>query len=161
MANDELWLWLSTDVNECATENPCVQTCVNTYGSFICRCDPGYELEDDGVRCSGNELYLALEISTCTRDMGVGGGGQWLSSQVFPLISQKPLQFGTFPGAVGSQPHKTDESLFERWSGVPPSLSLEPKCKNQWSCLLGSEMVVKEERSHPTSLSCPSPPSTN
>lgn len=49
-------LWLSTDVNECATENPCVQTCVNTYGSFICRCDPGYELEDDGVRCSGNGL---------------------------------------------------------------------------------------------------------
>ena len=45
-----------TDVNECATENPCVQTCVNTYGSFICRCDPGYELEDDGVHCSGNEL---------------------------------------------------------------------------------------------------------
>ncbi|XP_077910242.1 fibulin-5 isoform X4 [Halichoerus grypus] len=40
------------DVNECATENPCVQTCVNTYGSFICRCDPGYELEDDGVHCS-------------------------------------------------------------------------------------------------------------
>lgn len=46
----------STDVNECATENPCVQTCVNTYGSFICRCDPGYELEDDGVHCSGNGL---------------------------------------------------------------------------------------------------------
>ena len=49
-------LWFSTDVNECTTENPCVQTCVNTYGSFICRCDPGYELEDDGVHCSGNGL---------------------------------------------------------------------------------------------------------
>ncbi|CAO2587153.1 Fbln5, partial [Lemmus lemmus] len=44
--------WFCTDVNECETENPCVQTCVNTYGSFICRCDPGYELEEDGIHCS-------------------------------------------------------------------------------------------------------------
>ena len=61
------------DVNECATENPCVQTCVNTYGSFICRCDPGYELEDDGVHCSGNGLWH-LETSICIRGPGVGGG---------------------------------------------------------------------------------------
>ncbi|NXJ94427.1 FBLN5 protein, partial [Corythaixoides concolor] len=40
------------DVNECTSENPCTQTCVNTYGSFLCRCEPGYELEADGVNCS-------------------------------------------------------------------------------------------------------------
>uniref|UniRef100_A0A8D0L9G6 Fibulin-5 n=1 Tax=Sphenodon punctatus TaxID=8508 RepID=A0A8D0L9G6_SPHPU len=40
------------DVNECASDNPCVQNCVNTYGSFLCRCDPGYELETDGISCS-------------------------------------------------------------------------------------------------------------
>lgn len=128
MVNDELWL--STDVNECATENPCVQTCVNTYGSFICRCDPGYELEDDGVRCSGNGLYLALETSTCTRGTGVRGGGGELPSQVFPLISQKHLQFGTFPSATGSQPHNSGMSHFLK-GGVESQLPchLSPNAK--------------------------------
>ncbi|NWW37535.1 FBLN5 protein, partial [Panurus biarmicus] len=44
------------DVNECTSENPCTQTCVNTYGSFLCRCEPGYELEADGVNCSVQEF---------------------------------------------------------------------------------------------------------
>ena len=50
MVSDMLFFF--TDVNECATENPCVQTCVNTYGSFICRCDPGYELQgEERITC--------------------------------------------------------------------------------------------------------------
>ncbi|KAG8126430.1 hypothetical protein E2320_021743 [Naja naja] len=40
------------DVNECTSSNPCVQNCINTYGSFLCRCDPGYELETDGISCT-------------------------------------------------------------------------------------------------------------
>lgn len=45
--------------------------------------------------------------------MGEGrGGGQGLPSQVFPLISQKHLQFGTFPTAIGSRAHKTEMSHF-------------------------------------------------
>lgn len=100
-------LWFSTDVNECATENPCVQTCVNTYGSFICRCDPGYELEDDGVHCSGNELGFG--DSTCPRGTGAG-----VSSQVFPLVSQADFQFGTFSSAAGLQPHKIEMSHFPK-----------------------------------------------
>lgn len=43
---------------------------------------------------------------------GIGGAGPGLPLQVFPLFSQKHLQFGTFPSAVGSQPHKTEMSHF-------------------------------------------------
>lgn len=83
MANDALSL--SLDVNECATENPCVQTCVNTYGSFICRCDPGYELEDDGVRCSGNGLWH-LE-SSISPGGGRVGGVVWRTRASFTGVS--------------------------------------------------------------------------
>lgn len=96
MASDGLLL--STDVNECATENPCVQTCVNTYGSFICRCDPGYELEDDGVHCSGNGLW---RLVTSISPRGVREARKH-PLQVFPLLSQTHPQFGIFPRAVGS-----------------------------------------------------------
>lgn len=41
-----------------------------------------------------------------------------------------------------------DESRLERWSGVPPPLSFDPEYKNEWSCLLGSEMGEERERSH-------------
>lgn len=76
----------------------------------------------------------------------IGGAGQGLPLQVFPLFSQKHLQFGTFPSAVGLQPHKTDESLLERWSGVPLPLSFDPKCKTPWNNLLGSETGGRGKR---------------
>lgn len=56
-----------------------------------------------GVSFGGFHLYWGRSI---------GGTGQGLPLQVFPLISQKHLQFGTFPSAVGSQPHKTEMSHF-------------------------------------------------
>ncbi|KAL8184089.1 UNVERIFIED_CONTAM: EGF-containing fibulin-like extracellular matrix protein 2 [Gekko kuhli] len=30
---------------------PCEQRCFNTYGTFICRCKQGYELDHDGFTC--------------------------------------------------------------------------------------------------------------
>ncbi|CAG14115.1 unnamed protein product, partial [Tetraodon nigroviridis] len=41
------------DVNECDMGAPCSQRCYNTYGTFLCRCDQGYELGPDGFACSG------------------------------------------------------------------------------------------------------------
>ena len=31
----------------------CEQICINTIGSFICNCNPGYQLNDDSKTCSG------------------------------------------------------------------------------------------------------------
>ena len=31
----------------------CDQNCTNVNGSFVCSCDPGYELQSDGRICEG------------------------------------------------------------------------------------------------------------
>lgn len=45
---------LSPDVDECET-NPCTHGCLNTYGSFMCTCDEGFELASDGTTCNGKQ----------------------------------------------------------------------------------------------------------
>lgn len=131
----------STDVNECATENPCVQTCVNTYGSFICRCDPGYELEDDGVHCSGNGLGSGA-FHLC---WGRAGG---FLHRCFLSFFQTQLQSGTVSSTVGSQSHKAGMSHFPPKGGVqshvPCHLTLN--AKNQQSYLFGVRHWVEEEK---------------
>lgn len=42
-----------SDVNECDMGAPCSQRCYNTYGTFLCRCEQGYELGPDGFACDG------------------------------------------------------------------------------------------------------------
>lgn len=39
------------DVDECATGSPCQQQCINVLGSFLCKCDIGYDLAADAVSC--------------------------------------------------------------------------------------------------------------
>ncbi|XP_017957375.1 protein HEG homolog 1 [Drosophila navojoa] len=39
------------DVNECQTEKPCDQQCVNTQGSYYCRCRQGFVLQADQQSC--------------------------------------------------------------------------------------------------------------
>lgn len=46
-------LCLSSDVDECGMGAPCSQRCYNTYGTFLCRCETGYELGPDGFACNG------------------------------------------------------------------------------------------------------------
>ncbi|XP_062394865.1 EGF-containing fibulin-like extracellular matrix protein 1 [Sardina pilchardus] len=38
------------DIDECAG-NPCQQQCINILGSFICKCEHGYDLAPDAVSC--------------------------------------------------------------------------------------------------------------
>uniref|UniRef100_A0AAY3ZZS4 EGF-like domain-containing protein n=1 Tax=Denticeps clupeoides TaxID=299321 RepID=A0AAY3ZZS4_9TELE len=43
-------------VDECATRNPCHHRCANVVGSFVCRCERGFELGSDLVTCEGNRV---------------------------------------------------------------------------------------------------------
>ena len=56
---------LYIDINECAfgsTANTCAQNCVNIIGSFLCFCKSGYNLDDNGVTCSGKQMHV---LQTC------------------------------------------------------------------------------------------------
>ena len=42
------------DVNECLDNNGgCDHNCTNTIGSFVCSCQPGYDLDSDRLTCIG------------------------------------------------------------------------------------------------------------
>lgn len=47
---------------------PCSQRCYNTYGTFLCRCDQGYELGPDGFACNGRRptLWWRIHVSDIT-----------------------------------------------------------------------------------------------
>lgn len=59
-----LLLSVYSDVNECnnATLNLCTNpdTCLNTNGSYVCSCEPGFKLEDDQRTCTGMMFDIAL-----------------------------------------------------------------------------------------------------
>ena len=52
MLNSPL-LYPHKDINECNGNHQCDHDCTNTNGSFICSCDPGYELQSDDRTCEG------------------------------------------------------------------------------------------------------------
>ena len=54
-----------SDVNECDMGAPCSQRCYNTYGTFLCRCDQGYELGPDGFACNGKKSTLSVKNMDC------------------------------------------------------------------------------------------------
>lgn len=63
-----------TDVNEC-TEFPdmCMNgRCKNSVGSFSCRCNQGYVLDEDGIKC--------VDIDECSIMRGVCGNGICLNT---------------------------------------------------------------------------------
>ena len=50
----------SIDINECNTGNGgCEHNCTNTIGSFTCSCDTGYQLDENGLNCSGKNFRAA------------------------------------------------------------------------------------------------------
>ena len=50
-----------TDINECHNNSDlCQHECVNTYGSYHCRCLEGYLLLSDDYTCQG--VYISYKI---------------------------------------------------------------------------------------------------
>ena len=46
--------FLLSDIEECVTGvDLCDQNCHNSNGSYLCSCNSGYRLGDDGFRCGG------------------------------------------------------------------------------------------------------------
>ena len=43
---------ITVDSDECdMATSSCSQTCTNAHGSYVCGCEPGYSLDEDGVTC--------------------------------------------------------------------------------------------------------------
>ena len=62
MSSDQL---TCADLNECNQSNhSCLHRCVNTIGSYVCSCDAGHTLSDDGRTC---------DMIDCGRPDGIAG----------------------------------------------------------------------------------------
>ena len=65
-------LYISLDINECTNDTHlCEHNCYNTNGSYVCDCQPGYQLSN-GLTCS--------DINEC--DSNNGGCDQKCINQV-------------------------------------------------------------------------------
>ena len=57
-------VFVSSDKNECTDGTAkCIQTCINTPGSFHCECNTGFVLNSDGATCDGE--YYRKHTCTC------------------------------------------------------------------------------------------------
>ena len=55
--------WHFSDIDECATSNGrCEQICNNTIGSFYCSCDTGYQLDGNGLNCTGEFSVVKVAL---------------------------------------------------------------------------------------------------
>ena len=55
------------DILNCMiNDHNCSQICVEVEGSFNCSCYPGYELQQDRVTCTGNQIRIHTYMHTST-----------------------------------------------------------------------------------------------
>ena len=56
------------DMDECSINNGgCDEMCTNTNGSYVCSCNDGYILNDDGLTCDGIMHISSFLISFLSR----------------------------------------------------------------------------------------------
>ena len=50
-----------SDINECSeNDGGCEQNCENSHGSFVCKCNSGYQLNLDKRNCDGKRYSFIL-----------------------------------------------------------------------------------------------------
>ena len=55
----------ASDIDECTNNNDlCAQACINTPGSYVCNCTPGYVLDSNGFSCIGEMIIVHSALST-------------------------------------------------------------------------------------------------
>uniref|UniRef100_A0A8D8TIU5 Vitellogenin receptor n=1 Tax=Cacopsylla melanoneura TaxID=428564 RepID=A0A8D8TIU5_9HEMI len=65
------------DIDECIHFGICDQTCTNTYGSYVCSCEHGFELQSDGKTCrvkDGNDAVLYFSTYDEVRTINLNSG---------------------------------------------------------------------------------------
>jgi len=62
------------DVDECLRPGMCQHSCRNTWGSFQCLCDEGYQPAADGRSCDG--YWVSLFLYTVQRFFCTPWGGK-------------------------------------------------------------------------------------
>ena len=56
-----LFLMLLLDIDECELGGiKCTQGCINLRGSYICTCEPGYQLGTDEKSCYRTSLHVII-----------------------------------------------------------------------------------------------------
>lgn len=82
------------DINECEQQNGmCLQTCINTKGSFVCTCTPGYQLGVDGRSC-----YREYTPWSCRKNRKLKDGS--MSNFIGPRYSFELVCFGLSPPII-------------------------------------------------------------
>ncbi|KAL5497164.1 hypothetical protein EMCRGX_G013588 [Ephydatia muelleri] len=62
--------YVCNDINECALQSTgCSQLCINTAGSFMCRCTSGYKLAYDDKTCYAPSAVIGLVVFNCSFTM--------------------------------------------------------------------------------------------
>jgi len=70
-----------SDIDECLSIANC-HACINTAGSFLCSCNPGYSITANGSACEGRTAVGFLILSHCFNDLNV---------RIIPLVSLNAL----------------------------------------------------------------------
>lgn len=65
-----LSVWMCVDLDECVEmQHRCQQRCINTFGSFMCGCDDGYQLAHDQTSCAGACLAVCVSVKViCVKE---------------------------------------------------------------------------------------------
>uniref|UniRef100_H2ZUI2 Collagen and calcium binding EGF domains 1 n=1 Tax=Latimeria chalumnae TaxID=7897 RepID=H2ZUI2_LATCH len=82
------------DIDECATSNEtlCDHICINTPGSYICNCEEGYFLEEDGKTCTKGQREIPNSGHFEKSDNVMKAGTCSATCEEFHQIKQTVLQ---------------------------------------------------------------------